>query len=406
MPPMPAFWRRIPEWQRNLWLCTLASLIVTSGQTQVAPILPIYLHDLGVTDRAELSRWAGVIFGCNFITLAAFAPLWGLAGDKYGRKLMALRAPAWLAVCMTLTGFATSPHHLVVLRLLQGAMSGFQGAIYPLVLSLVPEKRSGWAMSILLTGQVSGNFLGPLLGGFFAQYWGARANFFIMAGFYCVALLLLLPVREHFVPPTRKHAMWREAADALNRPLVLLFLCTFVIQFALMSISPLITIHVRRLAPDTTHLPLLAGAVFAATGLASLLFASRAGRLLDAKGPARLLPLMLLCSALVCLPHAFARNAAELGLLRFAFGVATVGVIPAIGSLIRHHAPKEVLSRVFSLNYSHQALGVCIGSFGGGALAARFGVNGVFALDAVLLLINSLLVFALFPGARGQRGGQ
>ena len=75
---------------------------------------------------------------------------------------------------------------------------------------------------------------------------------------------------------------------------------------------------------------------------------------------------------------------------------------PLLGGLFAQYWGAR--ASVFSLNYSHQAMGICIGSFGGGALAARFGVNGVFVLDAVLPLINGLLVFALFPGARGRGG--
>ena len=125
-----------------------------------------------------------------------------------------------------------------------------------------PEERSGWAMSILVTGQVSGALVGPLLGGWISQLAGIRENFFIMgacalAGF----LILFFFVREDFTrPEKRERQSWKERyAFPVSRPLILLFLTTFAVQFALMSIAPVITVYVKHLVPESEHVALLAG---------------------------------------------------------------------------------------------------------------------------------------------------
>ena len=82
----------MPLWKRNLWLCCLACFIISIGMSQLAPILPLYLQELGMTDGNDIAKWSGLIFGVNFVTLAIASPIWGRLSDKYGRKPMVLRA--------------------------------------------------------------------------------------------------------------------------------------------------------------------------------------------------------------------------------------------------------------------------------------------------------------------------
>jgi MFS family permease len=116
--------------------------------SQMAPILPLYIAELGIDDPADVARWSGIVFGCNFISLAIFSPIWGRLSDRLGRKPMILRASGWLGLIMIGMGFAQSVWHLVILRLLQGCLSGFQAAVIPLLAQETPKRRSGWAMGI------------------------------------------------------------------------------------------------------------------------------------------------------------------------------------------------------------------------------------------------------------------
>ena len=66
-----------PLWKKNLYICCIASFIVSIGMSQMAPILPLYIAELGVDNPADIARWSGIVFGCNFISLAIFSPIWG-----------------------------------------------------------------------------------------------------------------------------------------------------------------------------------------------------------------------------------------------------------------------------------------------------------------------------------------
>ena len=95
-----------PLWKKNLLICCVASFIVSIGMSQMAPILPLYIAELGVKNPADVARWAGIVFGCNFISLAIFSPIWGRLSDRFGRKPMILRASGWLGLIMIGMGFA------------------------------------------------------------------------------------------------------------------------------------------------------------------------------------------------------------------------------------------------------------------------------------------------------------
>lgn len=394
---------RIQAWRKNLWISSFVAFIVSCGMSQFAPVLPLYIIELGITDTNEVSRWSGIIFGCNFISLALISPFWGALADRRGRKVMVLRATLWLSLCTCLMGMTQSVYQLTILRLAQGALSGFQGALFPLVMSMVPKRRSSWAMSVLVTGIVSGTLIGPLLGGWISTVVGLRENFFIMAACSFVGFLLLaIFVKEEFSPPLQAEHHWIDRfIFPVDRPLLLLFITTFATQFAIMSVAPVITVYVAQLIPGSTNLAVLAGAIFAATGVASLIFATRVGRFLDAYGPSNVLPFLILGSALLCIPQAMVSEPYELGILRFAFGITSVGILPAVNSLLKIRISEKYLARVFSANFSHQALGIFLGSLMGGFVASSFGVEKVFLLSAGVLLINATLLYCLYP--RQQR---
>ena len=99
---------QMEAWKRNLWICCIASFIVSVGMSQMAPILPLYIEELGVEGADDIARWAGIVFGCNFVSLAIFSPIWGRLADKYGKKPMILRATGWLGLIMIALGFAQS----------------------------------------------------------------------------------------------------------------------------------------------------------------------------------------------------------------------------------------------------------------------------------------------------------
>lgn len=122
------------RWKINLYILMVGNFLVMAGMTMIMPFLSLYLQqDLGLTDEHEIGVWAGIIFAANFVASFLFQPLWGKLAEKYGRKMMLLRSGFGMSIVMLLMGFATAPWHLLILRMLNGVISGFMPAAVSLV---------------------------------------------------------------------------------------------------------------------------------------------------------------------------------------------------------------------------------------------------------------------------------
>ena len=382
-----------PIWKKNLFICCAASFIVSIGMSQMAPILPLYIAELGVDDPADVARWAGIVFGCNFISLAIFSPIWGRLSDRFGRKPMILRASGWLGLIMIGMGFAQSVWHLVILRLLQGCLSGFQAAVIPLLAQETPKKHSGWAMGMFFTAQVSGGLMGPIFGGWLSEVIGFRSSFLCIGTCCLLGFLALTQVQETQPAAAAKTADEPVPAfrELPQRGIILgVFLTTVLLHFSLTCIAPLLTVYVQEIAGNIDHLAIVSGAVFSAAGFASMLFASRLGRLADRIGSERILFACLLLSGLVSIPQGFVTAPWQLGVLRFFHGIAIAGLMPATNNLIRQLAPPALMGRIFGFNQSAQFIGMFSGAFFGGQLAAQIGIRNLFLLVAALMVLNAL----------------
>lgn len=397
-------------WKRNLFVCWFGVFATSTGLSQLAPILPLYIDQLGLHDMAAIERMSGVAYGVTFITMAIFAPIWGQAADRYGRKPMLLRASMGMALVVASMGFVDSVWQLVGLRLLQGTISGYYSASITLVAIQTPAARSGWALGTLSTAAVAGMLLGPMIGGYLAEVLGIRSIFFAIGGLLVIAFLLsALFVREDFTPcaaAVRLSAreMWRLLPD--GRLIAAMFVTTMMLQLALMSIQPIITVYILHMAAHTSYIALISGLVFSASGLASVLAAPQLGRLADRIGPHKVFFGALICAGVLFIPQAFARDAWELAGLRFLLGIATAGLLPSINSLLRKATPEAFTGRIYGYNQSAQFVGAFAGSVMGGQIAAFFDIRYVFFVTGALLLVNALWVYGTVYGRVDSRQGR
>lgn len=396
-------------WKKNLIVCWGAVFIVSVGMSQMAPMLPLYIEHLGIEDAAEVARWSGIVYGCNFISMAIFSSIWGRFADKYGRKPMLLRASLWLSVIVTSMGFVHSVYQLVILRIMQGAMSGFQSAVVTLIAAETPKQRSGWALGVLFSGQVGGTLLGPLFGGYLTEMVGFREDFFIIGILCFIAFVAsIFFVHETKFVPREKTLGFREVWNCLpnHKAMGCLFITTLVMQLALMSIQPIITVYISQISVGIQHIAIISGAVFAASGLASMLSASQLGKLSDKIGPHKVLLGALVFAGITTIPQAFVRDPLQLGGLRFLLGMATAGLLPSVNNLIRKITPDALTGSAFGYNQSAQFFGMFLGSIFGGQMAAFFSIQDVFYSTGILLLINAFWVYqTIYKERSGEKWG-
>ncbi|HBY26061.1 MAG TPA: MFS transporter, partial [Bradyrhizobium sp.] len=192
-------------WRRNLIVCVFGSFTTIVGMTLLLPFLPLYVEQLGVSDHAAIVQWSGVAYGATFLSAALTAPLWGRLADRYGRKLMLIRASLGMAIAMSLIGMAHNVYELVGLRLLAGLLGGYASGSTVLVAAQTPKARSGWAIGVLSAGIMAGSLVGPLIGGVLPNLIGIRATFFLIGSVIFITFLgTTFLIREEARPKKAK----------------------------------------------------------------------------------------------------------------------------------------------------------------------------------------------------------
>lgn len=387
----------LPLWKKNLYVCWYGSFATAAGMSQIIPFLPLYIEQLGVRNTSDVERWSGLIFGATFLVSAFVSPLWGSLADKFGRKPMLLRASLGMCLVVFCMAFTQNVYQLLALRLIMGLVSGYIPASIILVAAQTPRSHSGWALGMLSTGGISGSLIGPLLGGTLSDFMGMRLVFIdtsLILGSAFLASLLF--INEKFVPVKKKMPSFRQVWHMTPHMdlFAAMFVTTFMVQLANMSIQPIITVYVKILAPGSSHLEIISGIVVAAAGLASVIAAPLLGRLSDKIGPRRILAGSLLFTGLIFIPQAFVTDPWQLTALRFLLGLATAGILPSINTIVKKMAPVAITGRLFGYNQSAQFMGTLGGALLGGHMAAALGIKYVFFSTSVLLFANTGWVIA------------
>lgn len=221
---------------------------------------------------------------------------------------------------------------------------------------------------------------------------GFAANVYVLIAFVTTWLF----VKETFVRTEEKVAGMKEVWEAVPEKslTVTLFATFFMLSVAMYSVEPILTVYVKEISQTSSHVALLAGIIFSASGLANILAAPRLGKLSDRIGAHKVMLTALLAAGILFIPQAFARSPWELMGLRFLLGLAAGGLNPSVNTLIKKITPGPLTGRVYGFSMAAGYLGVFAGSVLGGQVAAWLGIPYVFLMTSALLLINAAWVYA------------
>lgn len=384
----------MPRWKINLWVLWIGVFFTAASFSMVVPFLPIFLLQIGVHENTEM--WSGLIYSSAFFAGAIATPFWGRIADKYGRKPMIVRAGFALFVIYTLMAFVTNPYQILVLRILQGLLSGFIPGSIALIGTNTPNERVGYALSMISSASASGMIIGPLLGGGIAELFGNRWAF--ATGGIIVGLATFLIIfwvkEENFKPSKDKSSFINDFKVALNnRPFLLVLILTLVTSCSIMTVDPVIPLYIAKLASGSEYASLLTGVVISLPGIASVLFAPRWGKWADKVGFQRVLFIGLLGGGIGIIAQIIFANIWGFSLTRFAYGIFFCAVFPALNGLVVKSTPDDFRGRAFSLNQTANQIGGMIGPIVGGFIGGILPVQSVFIMTGILLLIAMVTAY-------------
>jgi len=391
------------QWQKNLYALWVAQFVAMVGLSLVVPFMPLYIGTLGVHRLDDVERWSGILFAAPFLAQTVVAPLWGVLGDRHGRKIMVLRALTGIGLVNILTAMVGAVWQLLVLRMLQGGVSGFVAATNALVSSSIPRERLGTAMGVLQSSLTAGAIIGPLIGGALADEVGYRWVFVVNGALCWVgSAVVLAATKETRAARAAEHGpgVRDNLAYFLRSPVlrtVGLLLCTS--NLAVMAIEPIFPVFVATLGIPAPRVATVAGVLFSVTGFASMLGAAMWGRVSDRVGEGRVLPLVLWGACVAYMAQAAARGPVVLFLLRAVLGLAVGGLMPPLYAIVARLAPAERLGGIMGLTSSAIMIGNLVGPIAGGLFAAAAGIRPVFVAAGVILALSALATRKLVPAA-------
>jgi DHA1 family multidrug resistance protein-like MFS transporter len=401
------------SWQRTLIVVWIAEFIGLIGFAMVMPFLPFYVQELGVSDPNQVKFWSGLIVSAHAVTMAIFAPIWGSVADRYGRKLMLERAIFGASVVLTLMAFAQSPQQLLVLRLIQGCLTGTVPAATTLVASAVPRDRTGFALGWLQMGIFAGVSVGPLVGGLVADTLGYRPSFLVTGAFlFAAGLGVMFFVHEKFERPepqpgTQRSHWWDGLAMVIrSRELLVVLGARFLTRTGARVIGPVLPLFVATLLTESSRVATMAGIVTGASAAASSIGSVVLGRTGDRVGYRRVLLASAIVAAIFYFLQAMVANLAQLILLQTFVGFALAGTISSLTALLATLAPEGQQGSVYGIATSVVSGANAVGPMLGASLAVAVGFRATFLLSASVFILAAVLIGLFFREPQPTSGTQ
>lgn len=394
-------------WVRAFAVLFLAQLVAEFAFQFALPFLPLYILELGVPDTAQAGIWAGAMAGTFALAQATMGPIWGVLADRYGRRLMIQRALFGGFVVMLGISLVRSPEQLLVLRVIQGGLTGVVAAMAVVVSLTVPRAHLATALGLMQAAMLGGASLGSIAGGAFADHFGIRAAFAATSViFLATGLLVTLVVAEPARDPTAAvgAAAGGEARrDRLLQPeLVAAIVVMAIIRIGSGAPGPILPFFVHDLMAQDGGVATMVGLVLAATGVASTIAALAVGRVADRFGARATLVVCLIVAAALAPLHALVGSVGALLVIRTATGLALGGMMPSIQALLTDRTPAHRRGAAFGLLATAQAIGNGGGPVAAALIAASWGVQAVFVATAPVFLVGAAMV-ARLPGGRSTR---
>ncbi|MGI9149317.1 MAG: MFS transporter [Chloroflexota bacterium] len=397
-------------WERTAWICAATQFFTLVGFGLGLPFLPMYVQSLGITERAQVAVWSGVLSGSAALTMAILAPVWGVLSDRYGRKPMLVRAMVGGAILVGAMGFVDNVWQLLTLRLLQGAFTGSQAAAAALVAASTPAGQAGFALGLISTAVQVGNTFGPALGAVSVNSLGFRGSFGLGGLILLVgALMAIFWVDE---PPRQKAragaspalSVWARTFGPLAWPGFRLLLVLQVgVSFVFSASVNLLPIYLQDMnRPIWLSAELASGLSITATAITAALGMPFLGPWTDRHGPRGLLIASLAGTAVVLAIQALVPTVGLFLALRAVLGVWLAGVTATMSVMTKVAAPVGSEGSAFGATGSAGGLGWGLGPILGSGVVAVGGIPALYLVSATMMLGLVVLAARSSSSVRGR----
>jgi DHA1 family multidrug resistance protein-like MFS transporter len=389
------------SWRRNQFAVTAASFMGFTGFTLVMPFLPLYIHQLGVDGVGEIALWAGLSLGVTPAVTAVLSPFWGRMADRFGRKLMVERSLVSFVIIMSAMAYVTEAWQIFALRAIQGVFAGYGGLTLAMAAESAPRDRMASAIGLVQTAQRLGPALGPVIGGVVAEVVGIRQAFFVTAGFYLVALGVVVVLYRDPAGPSVGAGLVGGARvnvrQLLSAPgFALVMAAIFVMTFVDRSFAPILPLYIEGLGGNPAQVPLLSGILFSVAALGAVAGNQACEALLRRVAPAVVIAGGAVVSAVALGAFLATFHVGAMAAALLVFGVGGGTAITAAYTIGGEAVPAEAHATGFGFLTGASLAGLALSPVVSGLLSKGH-LLAIFAVDLALLAGVALAVFRRMP---------
>lgn len=371
------------------------------------PFWPIQIKVLSPSDGVFGLASIGV-YVCPMIGMSLTSAFWGRMGDRYGNRLMMLRALGGLAVTQLLVALAQDVSTVLALRFLQGACAGYiaPAQAYGLQITGGKDRASlfAWLQVATNAGSLAGAFLGGLILDGFPF---AAVN--LTAGAICALCAAVawsnLPVpAPGAVAASLGNAATAKPTRSTGVPIAALLALMGMLLASRMALQVPFSLYMTQMF-GARHW--VAGLTYGLLACGFVVAAPLWARLFENRTPSHVLGGNALISAACALVTHLAGSTgsvAVFALLYFVWGALLGGTTPVLLALISAAVANDRQGSVLGLAQASQQIASVSGIIAGVGAMQLFGLKAAFPLVAMLYAMSSLSALGIWLKTAHRKG--
>lgn len=406
------------KWKVNLYILWITQIISLTAFGLGIPFTPYFIQELGVVDPNQIKFYTGLLSAAPALTMAIMSPIWGYLSDRFGRKLMILRAMFAAVFVIGGMGFAQNVGHILFLRILQGIFTGTITASSAFVASNTPNEKMSFSLGLMASSTFIGQSIGPLIGGHFAAWFGFRMSFFMGAALMAVGgFLVLWFVKED--PTTFGEHLFKNREKAplssIFTPLIMVMLLTMFIQRIVRTVfNPFLPLYIQEQLSLTgvagsvlnNQSAMLTGKISGFTGFMTALAGISISQFGDKLDKLKLSVVLTAVGLILAIGIQFVPGLTAFGILYGIMFFFLGGVDPILTSLTAQKTEASRRGVLFGVQGFVSSIGFMISPIAGTYLSIQFDNKSILWVMPILLILNLFIFIFVFKFSRGKRSSE
>lgn len=398
------------RWKINLYALWITQIISLTSFGLGIPFMPYFIQELGITDPEQVKLYTGLLSAAPALTMAIMSPIWGMVADRFGRKLMILRAMVAAVFVIGGMGLAQNIWHIMFLRIMQGVFTGTITASSAFVASNTPNEKMSFSLGLMASSTFIGQSIGPFVGGHFAEVFGYRASFFAGALLMLIgSFLVYFFVKEdpNTYGPALLDGREKTSVKEIFTPLIMVMLLTMFLQRIVRTVfTPFLPLFVQESISSISGAAAITGQISGFTGFMTALAGITISQVGDKLDKFKLIVAMTVVGLGLAIGVQYVSGLFWFGLIYGIMFFFLGGVDPIMTSLTAQNTPPERRGALFGFQGFVSSIGFMISPMIGTFISIRLDNHAILWMMPALLVVNLIIFLGINIYRRGTKSSE